>query len=225
VLRYYEGMSKTAKPIVVIVLALVLAGGTAFYLTRSDGEATGVDSAPESASGMGPGRSKGPAEAPLTLVEFGDYQCPVCRAYHPVVEEVLARFPEQVRLEFHHYPLIQIHAHAMTASMAVEAAGEQGKYWEMHDLVLELQPEWSQRANPESEFISMAGRLGLDSNRFMQDMRSLVLQDRILKDVVAAREGNIQGVPAFFLNGKHIQPRQSVDDFARIIEAELQALP
>ncbi len=219
-------MSNMAKPILVIAIAVVLAGGAAFYLTRStEPEASATsDSSAGGAPAIGPGHTRGPADAPITLIEFGDYQCPSCRAYHPVVAEVLKRYPDKVRLEFHHYPLIQIHAHAMTASMAVEAAGEQGKYWEMNDLVFELQPEWAQSQNPETEFLTMASRLGLDQNKFMQSMRSLELQDRVLKDVVAARQGNIEAVPTFFLNGKQIQPRLAVDDFVKIIEAELQAI-
>lgn len=218
-------MSNMAKPILVIAIAVALAGGTAFYLARSAEPAATASSNSSVAenSSIGPGHTRGPANAALTLLEFGDYQCPSCRAYHPIVAEVLKRYPDKIRLEFHHYPLIQIHAHAMTASMAVEAAGEQGKYWEMNDLVFELQPEWSQSQNPETEFLAMASRLGLDQNKFMQSMRSLELQDRVLKDVVAAREGNIEAVPTFFLNGKPIQPRLSIDDFVKIIETELQA--
>lgn len=213
-----------AKPIVIIAIAVALAGGAAYYLTRSAPEAVQPsDTSVTGAAAMGPGHVRGSSNASVTLLEFGDYQCPSCRAYHPIVEEVLKRYPDQVRLEFHHYPLIQIHAYAMTAAMAAEAAGEQGKYWEMHDLIFVLQPEWSQSRNPEAEFMSIANRLGLDSNKFMQSMRSMELQDRILMDVVAARGSNIEAVPTFFLNGKRIQPPPSVDEFVKIVEAELQA--
>jgi protein-disulfide isomerase len=156
------------------------------------------------------------------LVEFGDYQCPHCAAYHPIVNEVLRRYPDKVRLKFHHYPLITIHPNAMMAAMAAEAAGRQGRFWQMHDLLFEQQPRWSSNPNPEAEFISMAGRLGLDVNRFMQSLRSPDLQQRILADVVMARENNVEGVPAFFIDGTPIEVRPSVEDFVQVLDTRLK---
>src|SRR5213083_3044326 len=175
-------MPKALKPLIVIVLAVAVAAGAAVYLSRQPDqpEETAASTRADVRDG---GHIRGPEKAAITLVEFGDYQCPSCGAYHPVVKELMNRYPQQVRLEFHHYPLISIHPNAMAASLAVEAAGEQGKYWEMHDLIFEHQEEWSANPNPESQFLALASRIGLNSNNFMHATRSPQLRDRVLQDV------------------------------------------
>ena len=220
-------MSKVIKPLSVIILAVAVAAGAARFLSRQADEPVETASVADSKfTDTGGGQFRGPldgkSKAQITLVEFGDYQCPSCGAYFPLVNEVLARYPQQLRLEFHHYPLISIHPNAMAAHKAVEAAGEQGKYWEMHDLVFEYQPVWSQRPNPEPDFLALAGRIGLNQNAFMQAMRSPAVEERILKDVVRAREANVEAVPTFFINGEQVFPRPSVEDFSRIIDEHLK---
>lgn len=168
-------------------------------------------------AGANGGRFRGPETARLTLVEFGDYQCPSCAAYHPIVAEFLRRHPNDVRLEFHHLPLISIHPNAMAASLAAEAAGEQGRYWEMHDLLFERQPIWSPSRNAEAEFLILAQRLSLDVNRFMQSMRSPQLQQRVLADVARANAAGVQAVPAFFVDGQPVQLDARVEDFERLL--------
>jgi protein-disulfide isomerase len=215
-------MSNAAKPLIVIVLAVAIAAGAGVYLSRQPETVPESAAAPSLDPGGGGGNFRGPETAEITLVEFGDYQCPSCRAYHPVVQELLSRYPDKVRLEFHHYPLISIHPNALTASMAVEAAGEQGKYWEMHDMVFEFQPQWSPSSNPEGEFLAMANRIGLDSNKFMQALRSPEIRDRVLKDVVRAREANIEAVPTFFIDGEMIHVPLSIKAFVDVVEARLK---
>jgi protein-disulfide isomerase len=222
-------MSKVIKPVIVIVLAVGVAAGAAVLLSRQ-AEEPAADTTAASAPSSGPpayvasggGQFRGPATAKVTLVEFGDYQCPSCKAYHPLVQALLERYPQQLRLEFHHYPLISIHPHAMQAATAVEAAGEQGRYWEMHDLIFENQDQWSRKPNPEADFLTYASRIGLNQNAFMQAMRSPAIQDRILKDVVRAREARIEGVPTFFIDGQMIDNKYSVDYYAQIIDEYLQ---
>lgn len=215
-------MSKAVKPLVIIVLAVAVAGGAAVYFSRRPGETT---KAPENSAAplknSGGGHFRGPENAKITLVEFGDYQCPSCKAYHPVVLEILSRYPQQVRLEFHHYPLVSIHGNSMAASLAVEAAGEQGRYWEMNDLVFEHQDEWSKSPNPEPDFLALAGMTGLNQNAFMQAMRSPQLQDRVLQDVVRAREANVEAVPTFFIDGQKINVPLSISAFVDVIEQHL----
>src|SRR5437867_7495308 len=108
-------------------------------------------------------RYRGASTAPVTLLEYGDYECPPCATYNPIINSVLQRFDRKVRLEFRHYPL-RIHPNAGKAALAAEAAGEQGHYWEMHDLLFESQPQWSRAGNPEMEFAAMAGSIGLDQS-------------------------------------------------------------
>jgi protein-disulfide isomerase len=213
-------MSKAAKPLIIIFLAVVVATGAAIYLSRQPDQVTETSGAP--VLGKGGGHFRGPEKAAITLLEFGDYSCPSCGAYHPVVKELLNRYPQQVRLEFHHYPLISLHPNAMAAALAVEAAGEQSRYWEMHDLVFEHQLEWSSSPNPETVFLTLANSIGINSNDFMQAMRSPQLRDRVLEDVVRAREAKIDAVPTFFINGERIHVTLGLSAFVEIIEARLR---
>ena len=109
----------------------------------------------------------------------------------------------------------------MLASMAAEAAGEQGHYWEMHDALFEHQREWAENPNAEPVFIAMASRIGLDINRFMQALRSPQVQDRILKDVTRAQDAKVDATPTFFIDGERVKVNLSIEDFVQVIEAHL----
>ncbi|HYR86630.1 MAG TPA: thioredoxin domain-containing protein [Terriglobia bacterium] len=204
-----------------IILAVGVAAAAAVYLSREPEPVTET-SAASTLNTKGGGHFRGPENAAVTLVEFGDYQCPSCKAFAPVVQELLNRYPQQVRLEFHHYPLISIHPNSMAASIAAEAAGEQGKYWEMHDQIFEYQDQWAPSPNPEPEFLAMASRIGLNANAFMQSVRSPQLRDRILQDVVRAREANIEAVPTFFIDGQQVHLPLSVNAFVDAVQARLK---
>jgi protein-disulfide isomerase len=215
-------MSKVLKPLVVIIIAVAVAAGAAVYLSRQPDEPASTASAtPARAEIKGGGHFRGPENAALTLVEFGDYQCPSCGAFHPLVKEVLNRYPQQVRLEFHHFPLISVHPNTMLASQAVEAAADQGKFWEMHDAVFEHQMEWAGSPNPEPVFITLATGLGLDINKFMQALRSPEIQQRILKDVERGQNAKVEATPTFFINGEQIHVRLSMEDFVQAIDSRL----
>jgi len=134
--------SKTA-PFVLIVAAVIVAGGIALYLSRQ-GAAAGN---PDASSAQGSGRVRGDEKAPITLVEYGDYQCPTCGHYHPIIQELLSRYSGKLKLEYHHFPLIQIHPNAMPAAIAAEAAADQGKFWEMHDQLYFNQNKWVEAGN------------------------------------------------------------------------------
>src|SRR6185436_9803663 len=177
------GMSKIMKPAIVIILAVAVAAGAAVFLSRQPDEASQTDPATLGAFKGTGGRFRGPDNAELTLVEFGDFQCPSCAAYHPFVKEILNRYPKQVRLEFHHFPLISIHPNSMAAAKAAEAAGEQGHYWEMHDALFEYQTQWAGQPDPKPGFAAIANQIGINGALLVQAMNSPRLQDRILKDV------------------------------------------
>src|SRR5436190_14096581 len=102
-------MSKVMKPVIVIILAVAVAAGAAVFLSRQPDQPSETNAAPLNANITGGVHFRGPENAEVTLVEFGDYQCPSCAAYHPFVKEILNRYPKQVRLEFHHFPLVSIH--------------------------------------------------------------------------------------------------------------------
>lgn len=215
--------SKTA-PILVIIAGVLIAGGFAIYLSRQGSSANG---APDASGAVGQTtRVRGAADAKITLVEYGDYQCPTCGHYHPILQELLSRYPGKIKLEYHHFPLVQMHSNAMLASQAAEAAGDQGKFWEMHDLLFQYQQLWGDlrqpNPNPEAVFLQFAVQIGLDSNKFMQDMRSPATQERVLADV---RRGNpiVKGTPTFVLDGQVLSSLPNLEWFVDYIERQLNS--
>src|SRR6266566_4188083 len=203
-------MQRFLKPVIAIVIAVGVAAGAAVLLSRNTAQTKETGSSRVDIKG---GHIRGPEKAPVTLVEFGDYECPVCAVYHPLVKEVLSRYPGKLRLEFHHYPLVSIHPNAMIGAMAAEAAGDQGRFWEMHDALFEHQQEWAESRNPEPSLISLASAIGLDVNRFMQSLRSPELQNRILQDVSLARQVPTNETPTFLIGGQRVHVKLSIDDF------------
>lgn len=214
-------MRKVMKPVTVIILAVAVAAGAAVFLSRGSDKPTDNALTPSRAEIKPGGHSRGPQNAPVTLVEFGDYECPVCGTWYPFVNELLTRYPDKLRLEFHHYPLISVHPNAMAGAMAVEAAGEQGKYWEMHDTLFEHQREWGESPNPKPFFLNYASHIGLDLNKFEQSLSSPGLQSRILADVTQAQDLHIDGTPTFFLNGELIRPKPNMEDLVQLVETQL----
>src|SRR3989344_868387 len=136
--------------------------GLAYFLSAKSGATASVPANPELVSG-GARWSRGPAEAKVTVVEFSDLQCPACRAVQPAIAQVINKYPDQVRVIFRHFPLKTIHTYAQLAAQAAEAAGEQDKFWEMHDLLFNRQPEWSELDSADavkSKFIQYVSELG-----------------------------------------------------------------
>jgi protein-disulfide isomerase len=159
-------------------------------------------------------------------VEYGDYQCPTCGLYHPITQELLSRYPGKFKLEFHHFPLIQSHSNAMPAAIAAEAAGNQGKFWEMHDLIFERQQQWGDlrnpHPNPDGVFLEYALLIGLDSNRFMQDLKDPATRDRVLADVTKG-SAIVKGTPTFVLDGQVLQNLPNLQWFVDYIDRQLAA--
>jgi protein-disulfide isomerase len=213
-----------AGPVIVIIVAIVAAGGIAVYMSQGNSESADATPAPVPAPAPGAGRVRGNPEAPVTLVEFGDYECPSCGYYHPVVMELMRRYPSEMKLQFHHFPLIQIHPNAMAASLAAEAAGDQGKFWEMHDLLFENQRSWERRHNVEGYFLSLANQIGLNGAEFQQAFKAVETRDRVLADVRMGVDSNVQGTPTFYINGQLVpnDPPPGVEDLARLIESSLK---
>jgi protein-disulfide isomerase len=221
--------SKTG-PILLIVAAVAVAAVIAIYMSRQgsatpdgSGQSDGTASTTVAPPADG-GRVRGAADARITLVEYGDYQCPTCGLYHPILMELLNRYPGKLKLVYHHFPLVQMHSNALGAAIAAEAAGDQGKFWEMHDMLFERQREWGdlQRPNPNAEgvFLQYALQIGLDSNQFMQSIRSPATRDRVLADVT---RGNaiVKGTPTFVLDGQVLPNLPNLEWFVDYIERKL----
>src|SRR5581483_9879955 len=142
---------------------------------------------------------RGPDSARVTLVEYGDYQCPHCALAHPVVKQVRAQLGDRLRFVFRHFPLAQVHPMAVKAAEAAEAAGAQEKFWEMHDLLFERQRELGEI--DDAGFAKWAAELGLDTERFARELSSRVYHPRIQEDFLGGMRSGVKGTPAFFING------------------------
>lgn len=148
---------------------------------------------------------RGAKDGKVTLVEFGDFQCPACGAYEPIVRQVLADNKDTLKFSFRHFPLTQIHKNALLAAKASEAAALQGKFWEMHDTLYDKQEEWGEALNARDFIMMYANTIKLDITKFTSDLESKTLEDKILAEYKEGTSLGIQGTPTFFLNGKKLE--------------------
>ncbi len=154
-------------------------------------------------------------DAKVTLIEYSDFQCPACGAYYPFVKQLGQEF-KNVSIIYRHFPLTQ-HTNARPAAQAAEAAGQQGKFWEMHNMLFDNQTAWSGSAAPEEIFTAYAKTLGLDTAKFKIDSNSQAAKTKIEADYQNGAS-EIDGTPTFFLNNKKIQNPQNYEDFRSIIQ-------
>lgn len=138
----------------------------------------------------------GPLQAPLTLVEYGDYECPFCRQAYPEIKRIQRSLGEQMRFVFRHFPLHEAHPHALQAAEAAEAAGAQGQFWKMHDLLFE-----NQHALSEPALLSYAEQLGLDLPSFTIQLQEHRFLPRIRRDFIGGVRSGVNGTPTFFISG------------------------
>ncbi len=144
--------------------------------------------------------TRGPADAPVTLVEFLDPECEACRAAYPIVEQILEDYEGRIRYVVRYFPN---HNNSVLAVLATEAAGEQGMYWEMQTLLFANQPEWGEQTTPQTDlFIRYAGELGLDVARFTASLQNPVYLEKAQRDQRDAQALQLRGTPTFFVNGQ-----------------------
>jgi protein-disulfide isomerase len=139
---------------------------------------------------------QGPTEAPVTLVEYGDYECPYCGAAYPIVKDVQARLGEKLRFVFRNFPITTSHPHAQQAAEAAEAAASQGRFWEMHDVLYE-----NQKRLRDPDLRDYAEQLGLDLQKFDEDLAEHVHAARVREDFMSGVRSGVNGTPTFYING------------------------
>lgn len=160
----------------------------------------------------------GPKNASVTMIEYGDFQCPACGAYYPLVKKLTQEASTTLRIVFRHFPLPQ-HANAPITSQAAEAASLQGKFWEMYDMIYENQSEWSNLPDAHAVLIGYAQKIGLDMVKFKADLDSNAVKDAVAQDAAEGQKIGINATPTFFINGKVIANPQSYAAFKALIEA------
>lgn len=161
--------------------------------------------------------------AKITIVEFGDYQCPACQAYEPLTQSLLTEFSGKITFVFRHYPLPQ-HKNARITAYAAEAAGIQGKYWEMHHLLYEKQEEWSEKDDIKTQVIEYAKILGLDDKKFSLDIDSKEIMQKIERDRADGELLNVNSTPTFFVDRQKIGNTRSYEAFKKIVEDALNSV-
>lgn len=217
--------------IIVVVATLGLLFGGVFLFSRNGGSTTTQTKVEDTilipndsfkTGGITDGKyTTEVADAKVTLVEFGDYQCPACVAYHPLVKEVITQFSGKINFVFRNFPLPQ-HKNANISAYAVEAAGLQGKFWEMHDKVYESDKEWATQSDPIETFVEYAKLIGLDIDKFKKDMGSNEVKTKITRDTNDGTLIKVNSTPSFFLNGIKIKNPTSVDEFKKLIDDSLK---
>jgi protein-disulfide isomerase len=162
---------------------------------------------------------KGPADAPITIVEFSDFQCTYCKRVVSVLDQVLERYPDKVRLAFRDFPIANIHPQAEKAAEAAHCAAEQGKFWEFHDLLFEKQD-----AIPTTNFAEHAKALGLEVTTFQTCIDGGKYQEKVERNYAAGVKAGVSGTPAFFINGRLLSGAQPLEAFKTVIDEELERL-
>lgn len=162
--------------------------------------------------------TRGEGASGVTLVEYGDFQCPACKQYYPIIEEVVNKHAADITFQFRNFPLTSIHPNAFAASRAAEAASKQGNFWEMYDKLYGGQDDWSRVSSPNKIFETYATQLELDMEKYRSDFKSTAVNDTINADLAAGGKLDITGTPGFVLDGKLIKNPNSVDEFSKLIE-------
>ena len=168
---------------------------------------------------------KGNKESKVIITEYSDFQCPACASYYGLVKQLHKDFGDRIAFVYRHFPLRQIHANAEIAALSAEAAGKQGKFWEMHDMIFENQKKWEGDKNAKEIFIGYAEELGLNAEQFKQDLDSKEVKEKVEADYQSGVKAGVNHTPTFFVNGGEIQNPRSYEEFKNIInEAESEKI-
>ncbi len=211
--------------IILVVAAAAVTGGTRLYRAKRAELETTIADAPGVTAGAKPPHIRGEVKAPVTIEEFGDFQCPPCATLAISLSHLEHDYGDKLRVIFRQFPLA-MHAHAREAARAAEAANRQGKFWEMHDLLFRNQVAWSTAANVTETFNEYARGLGLELDRFQRDCASEELEERINADHERGESRGVKQTPTIFLNGHNIPPASMSEVGLRaLIEAALKGGP
>lgn len=197
--------------IIFVSAAVLVLGGLVYFSQQGkvnvdDYDTAGVIAGDDTNGGIGD-RVYGDPASKVVLVEYGDYQCPGCKTAYPIVKTVTEKYKGQIAFVFRNFPLTSAHPNARAAAATVEAAGQQGKFWEMHDKIYEQQDDWKNASTNDRSgvFRSLAEDIGLDVSKYDTDVASSEIAKKINFDLALGRKDKISGTPSFFLNGKALE--------------------
>lgn len=211
-----------------IIFTVLIVGifGVLIVTNQRQGEEFKGDATKVITDGAIQDRMYGSADQTVTLIEYGDFQCPACSSIYPTVEEVKQKYKDKLTFVFRNLPLTNIHPNALAAATAAEAAGQQGKFWEMYNKLYQNQQAWqSAGANERSGFFEKyASELGLNVDQYKKDVSSKAVSEKINRDRSTAQKFNATSTPTFVLNGKVLPESASVnaDEFRKTVEQALK---
>jgi protein-disulfide isomerase len=156
---------------------------------------------------------EGSSDAPVTLLEYGDYECPYCGAAYPIIKQVQANMGSRLRFVFRNFPIATSHPHAEQAAEAAEAAAAQGSFWQMHDHLYE-----HQRQLERADLVGYASELGLDVDRFEDELARQVHEARVREDFMSGVRSGVNGTPTFYINGVRHDDAYDVETLAAALE-------
>ena len=208
------------KQFLIVIAVIILGLFGVLMLTRED---SGNENASTNTDITPTNHVVGKTDSNVTLIEYGDFQCPACRAYIPIVEQIKAEYSDEISFQFRHFPLVSIHPNAFIAGRAAEAAALQDKFYEMHDILYEQQDLWSSATDPTDAFVRYADELGIDGAKLREDMQTALVGDKINADTSEAQKLGATGTPSFVLNGELIETPRSFDEFKVILDEAIKA--
>lgn len=205
-----------------ILIACVIVFGAILFISKKD--ASAPDSG-DGSKGQTTNHTRGENKKNVVLTEYGDFQCPACAGYYPIVEQVVEKYKDDIQFQFVNFPLTQIHPNAMLAHRSAEAASNQGKFWEMYGLLYQNQTTWSSLPSNQADttFRTYAQSLGLDMTKFDTDQKSQATNSIINADISKGKELGITGTPSFYLDGKKIENPKDLEGFNKLIEDAIKA--
>ena len=216
------------------IISLLIIGLSVFWVAKSAGKEATDENSQTSFSTQNLSASilqnenleidwvKGNTSAEITLVEYSDFQCPACGYYYPFIKQLEEEFGQEIKIVYRQFPLTALHANALIAAYASEAAGLQGKFWEMHDMLFENQSEWSLDSEPFTVFLTYALKIGLDTAQFKTDILSQTVADLVKSDVQSGLDLGINSTPSFFFNGQKLKNLSSYEEFSQPVRAIIE---
>ena len=213
-------MTNEAKFLIVTVIITigVLVGG-AYYFTQSSTQQSATVNMSEVLSEDS--FKVGNKDSKVKIAEYSDFQCPACAATQPIVKQVLAEYGDRIYFEYHHFPLA-MHNWSQVAAEAAESAGAQGKFMEYGDLLFSKQGEWSISSDVTPLFKKYAQELGLDVNKFAEALDKRTYKDKVTTSYSRGAKLQVQATPTFFVNGVKYEGGMSLEDWKKLIDAELK---
>ena len=203
--------------IIFATLCVAILGGMIFLAQKDKMDVSNIDinklQAATEQNGNIAEHVEGKADSKVVLIEYGDFQCPGCASSQPVMKELVEKYKGQIAFAFRNYPLYQAHPNAFSSASAAEAAGLQGKYWEMYHKLFENQSAWRDLSGAErtNYYLSLASDLKLDTAKFTTDIDSEAVKKKIDFDTALGQKAEVTGTPSFYLNGKNVGDQYVLD--------------